>query len=261
MAMDESCATSLSENAAMICDSHQRIQDGQWHISPYMSNRNESMDKKSSDLERTHSGKFRVLRKHALDSKYGEFDLNVCDRTLKHKKKFYDIRRYVKESTRRVDGLWMLPKWLGKKVRWKIWTQFTKKNGQERRGLTRNKFTLVLERHHNGDLKQRRKIHSYGKTVGRYKIEKNSRPLRHEWNTQMNTQNNQFDTRRNLRKGRGRETAVKFLGLVIKKKEGVCIALWKHILNEFRHRNQSYICTDSNHLRCTVDKGTYLKMS
>ena len=57
------------------------------------------MDKKSSDLERTHSGKFRVLRKHALDSKCSGFYLNVCDRTLKHKKTFCDFRRDVKEST------------------------------------------------------------------------------------------------------------------------------------------------------------------
>ena len=71
---------------------------------------------KNSDVKRTHSGKFCVLRKHALESKYVGFDLNVCDRTLKHKKKFYDIRRDVKETTRRVDGLWMLPKWLGKKA-------------------------------------------------------------------------------------------------------------------------------------------------
>ena len=78
----------------------------------------------------------------------------------------------------------------------------------------------------------------------------------------MNTQNNQVDTRRNSRKSRGREAAVKFLGLVIKlKKKGVCIAFWKHILNEFLLRNQSSICRDNNNLKCTVDKGTYLKMS
>jgi len=53
----------------------------------------------------------------------------------------------------------------------------------------------------------------------------------------MNTQNNQSNARR---KNRDRETALKSLGLGIKKKEGVCIALWKHFLNEFHHRNQSY---------------------
>ena len=85
-----------------------------------MSNRNESTDKKSFDLERTHNGKSRVLRKHILDSKYGGFDLNVCDRAVKHKKTFCDIRRNVKESKRRFHELWTLPKRLGKKVRWKI---------------------------------------------------------------------------------------------------------------------------------------------
>ena len=73
------------------------------------------------------------LEKHALDSKYG--GLNVCDRTVKHKKTFCDVRRNVKESTRSFHGLWMLPKWLGKKVRWKIWTKFTKKNAVGALGL------------------------------------------------------------------------------------------------------------------------------
>ena len=261
MAMDESYATLLNENAAMIDHLHQRIQDGPWHISLDMSKRKESMDKKSFDVERTHHGKFGVLRKHASDSKYGGLNLNVYDRTLKRKKKFYDIRRDVKESTRRFHGLWMLPKFLGKKVRWKIWTKFTKRSHQERRDWERKKFRLILERHHNGELKQRRKVYIYGKTLGQYKIEKNSCPLRHEWDTQMKAPNNQLDTRRNSRKSRGRETTVKFLGIVRKKNGGVCIALWKRILNEFHHRNQSYIFRDNNYLKCKVDKGAYLKMS
>ena len=115
MAIDKSYATSLSKNAAMIGHSHQRIQDGQLH-------------KKSFDLERTHNGKFCVLRKYILDSKYGGFGLNVCDKTVKYKNKFCDIRsRNVKESNRRFYELWVLPKWLGKKVRWKIWTKFTRR--------------------------------------------------------------------------------------------------------------------------------------
>ena len=94
-----------------------------------MSNRNESTDKKSFDLERTHNGRSRVLRKDTLASKYGGFGLNVCDKTVKYKKTFCDIRsRNVKESNRRFYEMWMLPKWLGKKVRWKILTKFTKKN-------------------------------------------------------------------------------------------------------------------------------------
>ena len=145
MAIDKSYATSLSENAAMIGHSHQRIQDGQLHISPHLSNRNESTNKKSFHLERTHNGKSRVLRKHTLDSKYGGFDLNVCDRVVKHKRTFCDIRRNVKEGNRSLHELWMLPKWLGKKVRWKIWTKFTKKNDQERRDGKRKKFVHILE--------------------------------------------------------------------------------------------------------------------
>jgi len=68
-----------------------------------------------------------------------------------------------------------------KKSTMKIWTQFTKKNDREHRDWKRDKFKLLLEIHHIGELKQRRKIHNsyYGKTVGRYKIEKNSGPLRH----------------------------------------------------------------------------------
>ena len=84
-----------------VVNSHQRIQGGQCHISPDMSNRKESMNKKSFDLERTHSRKFRVYRKDVLDSKYAGFDLNVCNRTLKPKKTFCDIRRDVKGSARR----------------------------------------------------------------------------------------------------------------------------------------------------------------
>ncbi|XP_015754756.1 PREDICTED: CBL-interacting protein kinase 11-like [Acropora digitifera] len=177
MAIDKSYATSLSENTAMIGHSHQRIQDGQLHISPDMSNRNESTDKKSFDLERTHNGKSCVLRKRTLDSKYGGFDVNVCDRAVKHKKMFCDIRRNVKESNGRFDELWMLPKWLGKKVRWKIWTKFTKKNDQERRDWKRKNFILKLERRRSGEMKQRRTIFNYGKTVVRYKIEKKIPPF------------------------------------------------------------------------------------
>ena len=201
----------------MIGHSHQRIQDGQLHISPHMSKRNESMDKKSFDLERTHNGRFRVLRKHILDSKYGGFGLNVCDKTVKYKKKFCDIRsRNVKESNRRFNELWVLPKWLGKKVRWKIWTKFTKKNDQERRDWKRKNFILTLERRRSGELKQRGTIFSYGKIVIRYKIKKNSRPLRHEWATQKKIQ---FDTRRDSRKSYHRETTLKCLGHRKKERE------------------------------------------
>ena len=84
------------------------FQGGQCHISPDMSNRKESMNKKSwkerkelGRKERTHSRKFRVYRKDVLDSKYAGFDLNVCNRTLKPKKTFCDIRRDVKGSARR----------------------------------------------------------------------------------------------------------------------------------------------------------------
>ena len=240
----------------MIGHSHQRIQDGQLHISPDMSNRNESTDKKSFDLERTHNGKSRVLRKRTLDSKYGEFDLNVCERVVKHKKMFCDIRRNVKESNRWFHQLWMLPKWLGKKVRWKIWTKFTKKNDQERRDWKRKNFILKLERCRSGEMKQRRTIFSYGKTVVRYKIEKNSRPLRHEWATQKKIQ---FDTRRGSRKSHHRETTMKYLGHR-KKEESVFIALWKHILNELHLRNQSYICRGNSYLKCTIDNGKFLEI-
>ena len=121
-----------------------------------MSNRNESTDKKSFDLERTHNGRSRVLRKHTLASKYGGFGLNVCDKTVKYKKTFCDIRsRNVKESNRRFYEMWMLPKWLGKKVRWKILTKFTKKNDQKHRDWKRKNFILSLERRRSGELKQR----------------------------------------------------------------------------------------------------------
>ena len=203
MAIDKSYATSLSENTAMIGHSHQRIQDGQLHISPDMSTRHESTDKTSFDLERTHNGKSCVLRKRTLDSKYGGFDVNACDRAVKHKKMSCDIRRNVKESNGRFNELWMLPKWLGKKVRWKIWTKFTKKNDQERRDWKRKNFILTLERRRSGEMKQRRTIFNYGKTVVRYKIEKKNPALYN-----MN---------------------------------GEHIALWKHILNELHLRNQSYI--------------------
>lgn len=222
MAIDKSYATSLSENTAMIGHSHQRIQDGQLHISPDMSNRNESTDKKSFDLERTHNGKSCVLRKRILDSKYGGFDVNVCDRAVKHKRMFCDIRRNVKESNGRFDELWMLPKWLGKKVRWKIWTKFTKKNDQERRDWKRKNFILKLERRRSGEMKQRRTIFSYGKTVVRYKIEKKNPALYN-----MN---------------------------------GEHIALWKHILNELHLRNQSYICRGNSYLKCTIDNGKFLEI-
>ena len=245
MAIDKSYATSLSENAAMIGHSHQRIQDRQLHISPHMSNHIESPNKKSFDLERTHNGKSRVLRKRTLDSKYGGFDLNVCDRAVKHKKTFCDIRRNVKESNRKFHELWMLPKWVRKKVRWKIWTKFTKRTDQERRDWKRKNFTLTSERRRRGEMKQRRTIFSYGKTVVRYKIEKNSRPLRHEWATQKKIQ---FDTRRDSRMSHHRETTLKCLGHR-KKKEGVSIALWKHILNELHLRNQSYICRGNSYLK------------
>ena len=222
MAIDKSYSTSLSENTAMIGHSHQRIQDGQLHISPDMSNRNESTDKKSFYLERTHNGKSCVLRKRTLDSKYGGFDVNVCDRAVKHKKMFCDIRRNVKESSGRFDELWMLSKWLRKKVRWKIWTKFTKKNDQERRDGKRKNFILKLERRHSGEMKQRRTIFSYGKTVVIYKIEKNYRSLRHEWVTQKKIQ---FDTRSDSRKNHHSERTLKCLGHR-KKKESVFIALW-----------------------------------
>ena len=42
-----------------------------------MSNRNECTDKKSFGLERTHNGKFRVLRNMHWIQKYG--GLNVCE--------------------------------------------------------------------------------------------------------------------------------------------------------------------------------------
>ena len=177
----------------MIGHSHQRIQDGQLHISEHKSNRNESTDRKSLNLKRTHNGKSRVLSKRTLDTKYGGFDLSVCDRAVKHKKTFLDIRRNVKKSNRGFHELWMLPKWLGKEVQWKIWTKFTKKNDQERRGWKRKNFILTLERRRSGEMKQRKTIFSYGETVAKYKIEKNSRPLRHEWATQKKIQ---FDTRR-----------------------------------------------------------------
>ena len=83
----------------MIGNSRQRIKDGQLHISPDMSNRKESKDKKSFDLERTHNGQFRFLSKHTLYSKYSGFDLNVCERILKDKKVY--VRRNVNEVTRR----------------------------------------------------------------------------------------------------------------------------------------------------------------
>jgi len=224
MAIDKSYATSesLSENAAMIGHSHQRIQDGQLHFSPHMSNRNESTNKKSFDLEKTHNGKSRVLRKRTLDSKYGEFDLNVCERVVKHKKMFCDIRRNVKESNRWFHQLWMLPKWLGKKVRWKIWTKFTKKNDQERRDWKRKNFILKLERCRSGEMKQRRTIFNYGKTVLRYKM-KEKNPALYNMN-------------------------------------GEHIALWKHILNELHLRNQSYICRGNSYLKCTIDNGKFLEI-
>ena len=247
MAIDESYVTSLSENAAMIGHSHQRIQDGHLHISPHMSNRNESTNKMSFDLERTHNGKSSVLRKRTLDSKYGGFDMNVCDRAVKHKKTFCDIRRNVKEGNRRFYKLWMLPKWLRKKVRWKIWTKFTKKNDQERRDGKRKKF---VRRRHSRELKQRGTIFSYGKTVIRYKIEKNSHPLRHEWATQKTIQ---FDTRRDSRKSFQRETTLKCLGHR-KKKESISIALWKHTLSELHFRNQSHICRGNSYIKSTIDK-------
>ena len=233
MAIDKSYATSLSENAAMIGLSHQRIQDRQLYISPHMSNHNESTDKKSYYLERTHNGKSPVLRKRTLDSKYGGFDLNVCNRAVKHKKPFCDIRRNVKESNRWFHELWMLPKWVGKKVRWKIWTKFTKKNDQEHRDWKRKNFILKLERRRSGEMKQCRTIFSYGKTVVRYKVEKNPRPLRHEWATQKKIQ---FETRRDSRKRNDVE-----MSRAQKKREGVSIASWKDILNELHLRNRSYI--------------------
>ena len=146
---------------------------------------------------------------------------------------FCDIRRNVKESNRRFHELWMLPKWVGKKVRWKIWTKFTKKNDQEHRDWKRKNFILKLERRRSGEMKQRRTIFSYGKTVVRYKIEKNSRPLRHEWATQKKIH---FETRRDSRKRNDVE-----MSRAQKKREGVSIASWKDILNELHLRNRSYI--------------------
>ena len=108
------------------------------------------------------------------------------------------------------------------------------KNDQERRDWKRKNFILTLERRRSGELKQRGTIFSYGKTEIRYKIEKNSCPLRHEWATQKKIQ---FDTRRDSRKSYHRERTLKCLGHR-KKKDSVFIALWKHILNELHLRNQ-----------------------